>query len=87
MTLELIFYSILFVAGIVSCFFENRTKLYYLFTFLLFLAFSIIMRTSGFDLDINAYAVNFKLESLDIYYLKEPIFLVVLKVCLQVYPF
>ncbi|WP_172892938.1 EpsG family protein [Buttiauxella agrestis] len=74
MTLELLFYSVLFVTGIVSCFIENRTKVYYFITFSLFLVFSIIMRTSGFDLDINAYAVNFRLESLDIYYLKEPVF-------------
>ncbi|WP_425278508.1 EpsG family protein [Enterobacter hormaechei] len=56
------------------CFFDTHSKFYYILTFILFLIFSIIIRTSGYDLDIRGYAVSMKINSMDIYYLKEPVY-------------
>lgn len=75
MTLELISYLSVFIAGMVTLFIPiNRVM-----NFILFMAvavfYSIVMRYSGWDWDINTYARAMTFDSLNnIYYYREPVY-------------
>lgn len=74
MTLELVFYVYLLFVAIIFCFVRINDKVYYSFTVANFVVLSFIVRYSGFDADIGNYAEYLKINSLSIYYLKEPVY-------------
>lgn len=75
MTYELIYYFFLTYVGLLFCLKSlNSERLYSVITFILFTLYSIITRYSGFDIDMNTYAYSLEIDSLSLYYLKEPVY-------------
>ena len=76
--MELVAFIILFVLGIVTIFMENRDMLRFVYLPSL-VVFMIIVRFNAFvfnsfELDILVYAIEMQTASLDIYYLREFVF-------------
>ncbi len=75
MTYELLYYLFVCLIGFTFCISKIRSnKLYSIFTFILFLVYSIITRYSGFDIDMNTYSNALRSEYFSLYYLKEPVY-------------
>lgn len=75
MTAELLFYLLLVTIGLLLCLKPIRNEFNYnLITLFLFTIYSAITRFSGFDIDIHTYAKSLIINSMDIYYLREPVY-------------
>lgn len=74
MTAELYIYLLVAFFGLVFCILKCNNILYNVITFSLFLSYSFIVRTSGFDFDMKVYAISLKGDELSLYYLKEPLY-------------
>lgn len=74
MTVELIFYFILFSFGLLICITKISNKIYNAITLFLFVTFSLVVRNAGFDADIGNYAEYLKIKSFSVYYIKEAVY-------------
>ncbi|ADT85360.1 EpsG family protein [Vibrio furnissii] len=75
MTLELITYVILLIFAVLFIFIRCPSRIQFILYFVLTLFYSIVVRYSGFDLDINTYVRTLSFDNLfSTYYLREPIY-------------
>lgn len=74
MTFELLFYFIMFLLAITFSFVKINNVIYYFFTILFLSTYSIVVRYSGFDVDMNEYVKYLESSNLSFYYLKEPFY-------------
>ncbi|MEZ8243910.1 EpsG family protein [Vibrio splendidus] len=73
MTNELFAYLLLVILGLFLYSFKRSLKIDFVLFFLLSMYF-LLIRSSGFDMDMAVYAETMASDSISIYYLKEPIY-------------
>ncbi|MFT6734264.1 MAG: hypothetical protein ACJAS9_002459 [Polaribacter sp.] len=74
MTFELLFYFIILFVGLIVCITRVNDTFYNIGSLTLFVFFSLIVRSAGFDADIGNYAEYLKINSFSIYYIKEGVY-------------
>ncbi len=75
MTLELFFYVLIILVIPFLIFFRCNYWVYLTITFILFVLYSISVRYSGFDIDMNTYANTLAFDNLfSFFYLREPVY-------------
>ncbi|WP_256383792.1 EpsG family protein [Photobacterium toruni] len=75
MTYELVCYLFVFFIGVFFCFTQIKSKrLYFFVTLFIFFIYSIVVRYSGFDIDMREYNNALKYDYYSMYYLREPIY-------------